>query len=134
MFWKVYELAARIINFSTPIGLSFEHIRAVGARTSKKKIVEWWGLAELHVFDIKHYKNHFKCNNLPLPKPYWIANKRNEYISSAELDSKFLTEEEIIEIILNNTDDFICNDNVLSRNSNYKLGNKVDKTCSKIDK
>ena len=70
---------------------------------------------------------------MPLPKPYWTANKRKESESSSELDCDFLTEEEIIEIILNDADDFICNDNVLSRKSDYKLGNKFDKTCSEID-
>ena len=124
---KVSESAARTINFSTPMGLSFEHTRAVGARASEKKIVEWWGSAEQHAFDLNEHKDHFKHNTLPLPKPYWTANKRIESASSMELDDEFLTEEKIVESILNDADDFICNDNVLSSKSDYKLGNKIDK-------
>ena len=36
---KVHESAARTINFSTPMCLSFEYARAVGARASEKKII-----------------------------------------------------------------------------------------------
>ena len=34
---KVHESAARTLKFSTPMGLSFEHTRAVGTRASEKK-------------------------------------------------------------------------------------------------
>ena len=35
---KFHESAARVLNFSTPIGLAFEHARMEGARASKKSI------------------------------------------------------------------------------------------------
>ena len=38
---KFNESSCRIINFTTPMGLSFEHTRASGARGSDKKIVQW---------------------------------------------------------------------------------------------
>ena len=41
---KVHESAARTLNFSTPMGLSFEHARAVGARASEKKISSMVGV------------------------------------------------------------------------------------------
>ena len=38
---KVHESAARTLNFSTHMGLAFEHARAVRARASEQKLVEW---------------------------------------------------------------------------------------------
>ena len=34
---KVHESESKTINFSTPMGLSFEHTRAIGARASEKR-------------------------------------------------------------------------------------------------
>ena len=34
---KVHDSGCGTINFNTPMGLSFEHARAVGARSSEKK-------------------------------------------------------------------------------------------------
>lgn len=39
---KIYDSACRTINFSTGMGLSFEHTKEVGARVSEKKIMEHW--------------------------------------------------------------------------------------------
>ena len=38
------------------MGLSFEHARGVGTRSSEKKIVEWWSSAEQHAFDLNPLK------------------------------------------------------------------------------
>ena len=35
---KVHDSGCRTINFTTPMGLSFEHTRAVSARASEKKL------------------------------------------------------------------------------------------------
>ena len=70
---KVEESACRTINFTTPMGLSFEHARAVGGRGSEKQIVEWWGSAVPHKMQLRQHKNHFAVNILPPPKPCWIA-------------------------------------------------------------
>ena len=70
---KVHESAARTLNWSTPMGLSFEHTRAVGARTSEKAILRWWGSAEQLSLPMKEFRNHCANNELPPPKKHWIA-------------------------------------------------------------
>lgn len=72
---KVSDSACKTINFSTPMGLSFEHARAVGARASEKKIVQWWGSATPHSFSMNEYNNYFVTNDLETPKPHWTAKE-----------------------------------------------------------
>ena len=40
---KVHDSACRTLNVTSPMGLSFEHTRAVGAGASEKQTLEWWG-------------------------------------------------------------------------------------------
>ena len=40
---KTHAIACRTMNMTTPMGLAFDHTRAIGARGSEKKIMEWWG-------------------------------------------------------------------------------------------
>ena len=75
---KLCESAARTLNFSTPMGLSFEHTRAVGARASEKKLVQWWGSAEKHTLCIKDYFKYFENDDLPPPRNYWVARNNDE--------------------------------------------------------
>ena len=41
---KVHDSTCRTISFTTPLGLSFEQTRTVGARASEKQTMEWWGV------------------------------------------------------------------------------------------
>ena len=52
------------------MGLAFEHARAVGARASEQKLVEWWGSHANGALPVKEHRNHCERNNLPPPPPY----------------------------------------------------------------
>ena len=67
---KVGNAACRTTNFTTGMGISFDHTRAVGGRESEKKIMEWWGSVLPRELPLSHFKNHFKRNNLQDPKPH----------------------------------------------------------------
>ena len=56
---KFSNLAYQTLNFSTPTSLTFEHTRAVGARASEKKILEWWSLSIPHYIFLEYYNNYF---------------------------------------------------------------------------
>ena len=115
------------------MGLSFEHARGVGTRASEKKIVEWWGSAKQHTFDLKPFKNYFRNKEPTPPKPYWIASKQKASLIINESTSFHLTEDEIVESSYNDADDLICNENLHTRNSDVLSGNHKDQTCSEID-
>ena len=130
---KVHKSAARTINFSTPMGLSFEHTRAEGAQASEEKIVKWWGSAEQYAFDLKPFKNQFQNKEPTPPKPYWVASNKKTSLVASKCASLHLTEDEIVESIFNNADDLILNENICISNSDFFSGNGKDQTCSEID-
>ena len=56
---KVSDYSFLTLNFGTPMGLSFEHSRAVGARKSEKQTLEWWISALSFTSHVENYKkNH----------------------------------------------------------------------------
>ena len=56
---EAHDSSRRTMNFTNPMGLSFELTRAVGSRPSGKKKIELWGSAMPREFPLEHFKNHF---------------------------------------------------------------------------
>ena len=74
---KVNESACSIKNFATPMGLSFYYARAMGVRGSEKEFFEWWGSYVPYKMQLNDHGRHFSANDLPHPKPYWMAQELN---------------------------------------------------------
>lgn len=129
---KVHESAARTLNFSTPMGLSFEHARAAGARASEKKIAQWWGSAEKHALCIKDYFKHFENNESPPPRNYWIATNNDETNNMSYLNFESY-EKDTIDSIFDSSSELIFNESVLNSSYDYKSGQIEDRACSEID-
>ena len=82
---------------------------------------------------MKGCKKYFDANHLPLPQHYWTASKRKESDSLEESHGKFLNENEIIESVLNASEDVIYQDNLMTSNDDNFRGNKTDQACCEID-
>ena len=123
---KVPESAARKIYIFTPMGLSFERTRAAGARSSEKKIFKWWVSAEQHTFELNQYKNYFEKKEPTPPKPCWSANNKKVSLIPNESLSLCLTEDDIVEIIFNDTNDLRLNEYKHTSNRYFLSRNKSD--------
>ena len=66
-----------------------------------------------HELEIKNYENYFKNNQIIPPKPNWVAT--DDHLCQEDMYSSLETmeDEDLINSILNNVDEIICNDNIL---------------------
>ena len=62
---KANKSVTREINWSTSIGLSFNHIRAVGTRMSEKKILKLWFSVVKHALEERVYFKNDEINESP---------------------------------------------------------------------
>ena len=61
--YKTNYSSCRCINFTTPMGLSFEHTRPSGARVSEQSLVQWWGREINQKYALKHTRITLKKKN-----------------------------------------------------------------------
>ena len=120
---KVHDSGCRTINFTTPMGLSFKHTRAVGARASEKKIMEWWGGHSQHKFHKK----------VPPPKPCWLATEEFKSSNHANDSNEHEGEEDLIKNVIDDCAAVTFSTEGHNSSSNYNEESASDDLCTEID-